>query len=112
MRYEEREVVAQLQRLTVRELRGWVREGWVRPRQGENGPVYDELDIARIQLVCDLKKEMSIGVDMLPVVLSLIDQLHAARRDFRCLAAAVADQPEPNQQAISEAFRKVRNANS
>lgn len=109
MRYDEHEVVDHVRRVTLRELRAWVREGWVRPREGAAGPVFDDVDLARIRLVCDLRKEMSIPADALPVVLSLIDQLHAARRDLRCLAAAVADQSDERRRAILEAYREMRN---
>jgi chaperone modulatory protein CbpM len=35
MSLDEQTVVAQIERLTLRELRLWVSEGWVRPAQGE-----------------------------------------------------------------------------
>ncbi len=108
MSYDEHEVVRQVRRVTLRELRGWVRQGWVRPREGAMGPVFDEIDIARIRLVCDLRKEMSIPADTLPVILSLIDQLHTARHDFRCLAEAVAEQTDRHKVAILESYRTIR----
>ena len=76
MRLSERSVVARVERLTMRELRLWVREGWVRPATSEDGPVFDELDIARIRLLCDLRKDMNIPASALPPLLTLIDQLH------------------------------------
>ena len=50
MRMDERAVVARVERLTLRELRFWIREGWVRPAESDAGPVFDELDVARIRL--------------------------------------------------------------
>lgn len=108
MNYDEREVVGHVRRVTLRELRNWVREGWIRPREGASGPVFDELDVARIRLVCDLRKEMAIPSDTLPVVLSLIDQLHSARRDLRCLAQAVAEQSDDRRRAILDSYRAIR----
>ncbi len=108
MRYDEREVVGHVRRVSLRELRSWVREGWVRPREGEAGPVFDDVDVARVRLLCDLRKEMAIPADTLPVVLSLIDQLHSARRELRCLAEAVAGEPEDRRQAILETYRTIR----
>lgn len=109
MNYDEQEVVGQVRRITLRDLRGWVRQGWIRPRESASGPVFDEIDIARIRLVCDLRKEMAIPSDTLPVVLSLIDQLHAARHDLRCLAEAVSAQAEGRKAAILETYRTNRN---
>lgn len=105
MTYDERKVVARVERVSLRDLRFWVREGWVRPAQGEGGPVFDELDIARIRLVCDLRKDLSLPNEALPVVLSLIDQIHGMRQDLRLLAEAVGDQPEDVRAAVARALR-------
>lgn len=107
MSYDERAVVARIRRLTLRDLRFWVREGWVLPASGEDGPVFDELDVARLRLLCDLRKDMSISTEALPVVLSLIDRLHEARRELRCLAAALDTQPDRIRQAIVSSYRML-----
>ena len=106
----EHDVVARVARIELRELRLWVRKGWVKPAEGENGPVFDDLDVARIRLVCDLRKEMALPTDAMPVILSLLDQLHGARRDLRDLAAAIDAQSPEVRQAIVAAYR-VRHEN-
>lgn len=108
MSFDERMVVAQVSRLTLRELRLWVREGWVRPKHGERGPLFDELDIARIRLLCDLRKDMALPAEALPVVLALLDRLHEARRDLRSLADALGEQPEEVRRAVIAAARRRR----
>lgn len=105
MRYDEGTVLAQVDRVSLHELRFWVHEGWVRPLQGETGPVFDELDIARIRLVRDLRTDMALPTDALPVVLSLIDRLHRTRRDLRCLADALGAQPEDIRRSVLDAYR-------
>ncbi len=102
---KERDVVARVRRVELRELRMWVREGWIRPAEGPGGPVFDELDVARIRLVCDLRKEMSLPGDAVPVVLSLLDQVHGLRRELRGLAEAVDAQPEETRRRIAEIYR-------
>lgn len=108
MSMDERGVVAQVARVTLRELRLWVREGWVQPAQGETGPVFDDVDVARIRLLCDLRKDMALPADALPVVLALIDRLHATRRDLRCLTEALEEQPEDIRRVVAEGFRARR----
>lgn len=100
MRMTERMVVAEVRRLTLRDLRRWVREGWVRPAMGEAGPVFDKLDVARLRLLCDLRQEMALPADALPVVLTLIDRLHEARRETRLLLEALGEQPEGVRRAV------------
>ncbi len=101
----ERDVVATVHRLQLQELRLWVREGWVRPAESEKGPVFDDLDVARIRLVCDLRKDMSLPSDAVPIVLSLLDQIHGLRRELRGLAEAVDTLPTETRQAIVAAYR-------
>ena len=98
----ERDVVARVARVELRELRLWVRKGWVRPAGSERGPVFDDLDVARVRLVCDLRKEMSLPSDSVPVVLSLLDQIHGLRRELRGLAEAIDAQPAETRRAIVE----------
>lgn len=106
MNLGERTVVARVERLTLRDLRLWVREGWVRPARGRQGPVFDDLDVARLELLCDLRKDMALPADVVPAVLTLIDHLHGARRDLRRLAEAVAEQPAEVRRGVAAAYRR------
>ena len=102
MRLNERAVVARIERLTVRELRVWIREGWVRPAYGKGGPVFDDIDVARLRLLCDLRKDMALPNDVIPTVLTLIDHLHRTRRDLRRLTEALDKQPPEVRRAVME----------
>lgn len=104
MRLTEREVVAAVDSLSLRRLRLWVREGWIVPSAGERGPLFDEVDMARIRLVCQLKDDLAIPHDTLPVVLSLMDQVHGLRRELRALARAVDREPEEVRRRIRGAY--------
>ncbi len=108
MSIDERTVVAQVERVQLRELRLWVRQGWVRPAQGTGGPVFDELDIARVRLLCDLQKDMSLPSDVLPVVLSLIDRLNQTRRELRALTDALEEQPEDIRRSVVSKVEELR----
>lgn len=70
-------------------LRLWVEAGWVRPAEGETGAVFDELDLARARLVARLRDDLGLDDEALPVVLSLIDQVHGLRRRVRAMTEAV-----------------------
>jgi chaperone modulatory protein CbpM len=105
MSLDEQTVVAQIERLTLRELRLWVSEGWVRPAQGEHGPVFDELDVARLHLLCDLYNDMELPADVIPTVLTLIDQLHRTRRHLRHLTEALDEQPAEVRRAVVASVR-------
>lgn len=105
MRMDEFRVVTEVRRVSLRELRLWVREGWVKPAQGPAGPVFDELDLARVRLLCDLRKDMALPPEAMPVVLTLLDRLHETRRNLQCLMDALEEQPEDVRRTIVAGFR-------
>ena len=100
MSFTEQMVLTEIRRLTRRELRLWVREGWVRPAMSETGPLFDDLDVARLRLLCDLRKDMALPSNAVPVVLTLIDRLHQTRRDLYTLLEALEDQPDSVRHAV------------
>ncbi|MDR3537398.1 MAG: chaperone modulator CbpM [Acetobacteraceae bacterium] len=82
------------------ELTAWVERGWVRPEAAETGWVFEEIDIARVRLIHDLRRTMEVEEGAVPVVLSLLDQVYALRSQLRVVLRAVDDQPEPVRAAI------------
>jgi chaperone modulatory protein CbpM len=72
----------------------WIDEGVVEPQRDENGFLFDPADEARVALACDLHYRMGLDHASLPVILSLIDQLHDVRHHLRAITRAVAEQPD------------------
>ena len=105
MTLREQQVVARVGRITITELRLWQAHGWVAPRRDAEGPLFDDLDVARIGLVCDLREDMEIDEETIPVLLSLIDQVHGLRRSLKCLAQAVDAQSPEVRSAVLDAYR-------
>lgn len=107
----EAQAVERLGRITVAELRLWCEAGWVAPAQpahpGEAGPVFDEADLARIRLVCELRDDLGLDEEAIPVVLSLVDQLYGLRRELRALARAVDQQPADVAAQVRAAYRAL-----
>lgn len=60
----------------------WIEAGWLLPSQnGDRG--VSEIDIARAQLIHDLKHGLGVNDEGIPLILDLIDQLHGLRRVMR-----------------------------
>ncbi len=105
MTLSEREVVATVGGgITVRRLRAWIRDGWVRP--GVDGG-FDEIDVARVRLVCHLRQHLQVNDEAVPVVLSLMDQVYGLRRGLKTLARAVEAQPEEVRREVARALRDL-----
>ena len=73
-----------------------------------NQVFFDDLDIARVRLLCDLRKDMAISGDTIPVILSLIDRLHKSQREFRMLQQALDEQPEDMRLAVLNCYESIR----
>ncbi len=90
----ESELIAQFSYLERQTLLAWIEEGVIAPHRDEQGYLFDKVDASRVALACDLHYRMGLEHASLPVILSLIDQLHDARHHLRALTRAVAEQPE------------------
>jgi chaperone modulatory protein CbpM len=97
----ETELIAQFTYLERQVLLTWIDEGVIAPHRDEEGYLFDPVDESRVALACDLHYRMGLDHASLPVILSLIDQLHDARHHLRALTRAVAEQPEAIQQEIT-----------
>ncbi|ODR92029.1 chaperone modulator CbpM [Sinorhizobium alkalisoli] len=104
MKLREREVLEVFGTITLRQLRQWVQRGWIVPSQGEAGPVFDEVDIARIRLVCELRSDMNVNDDAVPIILTLLDQLYGLRCELRTIATALVDQRDDVLQQLRQAL--------
>jgi chaperone modulatory protein CbpM len=102
----ETELIAQFTYLERQVLLTWIEDGVVAPQRDDEGYLFDSLDEARVALACDLHYRMGLEHASLPVILSLIDQLHDARHHLRALTQAVADQPDTVRDEITR--RMVR----
>src|ERR1700730_6203310 len=96
----ETELIAQFTYLEWQVLLTCIDEGVIAPRRDKEVYLFDRVDESRVALACDLHYRMGLDHASLPVILSLIDQLHDARHHLRALTRAVAEQPEPIREEI------------
>jgi chaperone modulatory protein CbpM len=98
------QVVGEIGRLQVSELEAWVRAEWVRPERGAGEPRFTEVDVARVRLICELREDLGIDEETLPLVLSLVDQLYRTRRRLRGLSWALREEPPEVQRRVLERY--------
>jgi chaperone modulatory protein CbpM len=97
-------VVALFTDLGEAELTGWIERGWVRPESADNGWTFQEIDVARVRLIHDLRHRMALEEETIPLILSLLDQVYELRGQLRAVLRAVERQPEAVRQAILAAL--------
>ena len=71
--------------LTEAELKRWLEADFVRPTDRQGEVLFTDADIARVRLIRDLRAMLDVEEQTLPLVLSLLDQLYAARWQMRRL---------------------------
>jgi chaperone modulatory protein CbpM len=105
--FSEDEVMAIVTRLTRNRLVRFVEVDLVRPQRIDSATVYRRIDIARIELLCDLSDDLDLDEVALGIVISLIDQLHAARHDLALMTCAINALPEDLRDRISAGMKQT-----
>ena len=95
--------------LDRRELLRWVENRWVLPERREGEPrgtswVFHEVDVARVELILEIRREHAIDDETLPLVLGLLDQVYSLRRQLRRLSDALEAQPAEIREAVRRAL--------
>lgn len=104
------EVVIAVGRIERMELLRWVELGWVAPGRSPKGEaefLFSDVDEARIRMICDLRHDMVVEEDTMPLVLSLLDQMYALRHQMNALTSAVQQQPDDIRDAILEKLKET-----
>jgi chaperone modulatory protein CbpM len=82
-------LVTRVSGLRIQDVERWIALDWVRP-DGEPGQyAFQDIDVARVRLIQELRDHMQVNEDALPVVLSLLDQLYEMRRWMREIGDAL-----------------------
>ncbi|MDZ5649145.1 hypothetical protein [Nitrospirillum sp. BR 11828] len=101
-------VSARFPDIAVQEIHWWVAQGWVRP-DGDRAPEhagdwrFHPVDVARVGLIRDLRHDMGVAEDTLPLVLSLIDQVYSLRAALRGVAGVLDRLPPEVRQVVLSA---------
>jgi chaperone modulatory protein CbpM len=100
------DLLARFRDLERRDLARWVDERWVLPERSAETWVFHEVDVARVELIIEIRRDFAIDDEAMPLVLGLLDQVYSLRRQMRRLCDAVALQPQDARDAIRRALAK------
>ena len=76
--------------LDTRTLNAWVEEEWLVPVTSRKKFLFSEADLARAQLIQDLKMDFGVNDEGITIILHLLDQLYGLRclvRDIHAMEA-------------------------
>jgi chaperone modulatory protein CbpM len=63
-------------------VESWITAGWLMP-QRDPELAFSEIDLARAQLIRDLKEDFGVNDEGISLILHLLDQVHGLRRSMR-----------------------------
>lgn len=86
------------------ELTRWVENRWVLPERYGQTWLFHEVDVARVELILEIRNEFAIDDEAVPLVLGLLDQVYGLRRQLRRLCDALSAQPPEVKTAIKQAL--------
>src|SRR5919204_6272872 len=72
-------------RLERHSLEAWVAAGWLVPPQTDPELMFSDVDLARVQLIRDLREDFGVNDEGVSVILHLIDQMHGLRQSMQGL---------------------------
>jgi chaperone modulatory protein CbpM len=98
------DLLRQMSGLDRKELMRWVENRWVLPERQDQTWLFHEVDVARVELILEIRQEFAIDEEALPVVLGLLDQVYELRRQLRRMCDALAAQPQEVQAAVRRAL--------
>ncbi|HYZ40976.1 MAG TPA: chaperone modulator CbpM [Stellaceae bacterium] len=101
------DLLNRLQGLEPRELLQWIENRWVLPERRDQTWVFHDVDVARVELILEIRHDFAVDDEALPLVLSLLDQVYDLRRQLRRMCDALVAQPAEIQNAISRALPRL-----
>jgi chaperone modulatory protein CbpM len=94
------EAVCRLVALEPGELERWIALRWVMPEGAFGAWTFQAVDVARVRLIVELRRDLEIDEAAMPVVLGLLDRLYETRRRMKALADALEALPEAQRASL------------
>ena len=108
------ELIRHFAELDRAELARWIENRWIVPERldasGGERWLFHEVDIARVELILDIRREFAVDDEALSLVLGLLDQVYSLRRQMRRLCGAIECQPIEIRDAIGRALPSAGDA--
>ena len=89
------------------DLEDFIARGWVKPQRDKKDFIFEEIDIARIRLVYELRTDMDLPADSMDIVLSLMDQLYETRTRLNLISKALDQQSDDIRKDVMECMKQL-----
>lgn len=102
----EDDAIAATSGLTKARLTGFMAAEVVVPLRTAAGPVFRDIDLARLRLLCELSDDLDLDEVALSIVMSLIDQLHGARFALHAVSLVLINESDEVRARVGSALRQ------
>jgi chaperone modulatory protein CbpM len=99
-------VLREVRGLDATELEQWIEARWILPERVASGYVFHEIDVARVHLIVELRHELMIDAETMPVVLNLLDQVYALRNRLKTVREAIETLPPETQALLRQRMKE------
>lgn len=82
--------------VTSTDIQFWIENEWLKPEEKDGTYFFQEIDEARVHLIIELRDDLGIAEDAMPVILNLLDQLYTTRRQMKYLCEVIATDHYPD----------------
>ena len=82
------------------ELVHWIDNRWIVPDAAGGAWLFHEVDVARVELILDIRRQFAVDDEVMPLILGLLDQVYSLRRQLRRLCEAIEAQPADIRDAL------------
>ena len=99
MRRSLDQVLAEIE-ISRQELELWIEESWILPERDGDALAFDEVDVARLRLISELRRDLAVNDEAVPLVLHLIDEVHLLRNCLAALGPALDELPPEHRDRL------------
>ena len=100
---EEVEVRTEIERT---EIYHFIQQSWILPVEEEGAYFFDEADVARVRLIVELRSDMEVNDEAVPIILQLLDQVHSLRHAVDELQGAIEALSDGARAELEAAMKK------
>ena len=101
------EVVAEME-VSRGEVTHWIAQSWVLPVEEDGELLFDEIDRARIQLIVELRRDLEVNDEAIPVVLRLLDQVYGLRHALDELRQGIMGLSEASRTELEAVLKDIQ----
>jgi chaperone modulatory protein CbpM len=106
MRRTIEEILAAVE-ISRRELEHCIEENWILPEREGETLAFDDIDLARLRLIAELRHDLAVNDEAVPLVLHLIDQLHLMQNCLDAVGQALQELPQEHRSSIERVMQRL-----